>query len=69
VKLVWLLLAILLGGLALAGLRRIAHYPDVPTLVGDIVITVLLLAGAWACLSRVNRLSEGNKRQKREPGA
>ncbi|MEV5177818.1 hypothetical protein AB0L10_44015 [Streptomyces flaveolus] len=67
-KLFWLLLAPLLGGLALAGLQHATHYPDVPTLVGDVVITLLLLAGAWGCLIRVNRLSEAN-RQKHEPGA
>jgi len=67
VKVVWYLLAVTLGGLALAGLRRVAHYPDVPTLIGDIAITLLLLAGVWVCLTHVNRLSEAgrDKTQKR----
>ncbi|MGW0626406.1 hypothetical protein [Streptomyces sp. NPDC002758] len=66
-KFFWLLLAILLGGLALAGVQRIVHHSDTPTLIGDIVITLLLLAGAWGCLTRVNRLSEASrdKTQKR----
>lgn len=57
-KVIWYLLALLLGGLALAGVQHIAHAPDTPTLVGDIAITVALLAGAWICLRRANRLTE-----------
>jgi NhaP-type Na+/H+ or K+/H+ antiporter len=55
---VWYLLAIVLGGLALVGLQRIAHYSDVATLTGDVGITVLCFAGAWGCLRRVAVLRE-----------
>lgn len=70
-KAVWYLLATILGGLALAGLQHAAHSPDAPTLVGDIAITVSLLAGAWVCLTHANRLSEASRdnKQKHEPRA
>ncbi|GAA3121597.1 hypothetical protein [Streptomyces echinatus] len=66
-KIFLLLFAVLLGGLALAGVQRATHYPDVPTLVGDIIISLLLLAGAWACLTRVNHLSEARRTKPQEP--
>jgi hypothetical protein len=59
VKAVWYLLALILGGLTLAGLRRTTHDTDVATLVGDIAITLLLLAGVWGCLRRANAIAEG----------
>ncbi|WP_406369742.1 hypothetical protein OG788_07955 [Streptomyces sp. NBC_00647] len=57
-KAVWYLLATVLGGLALVGLQRIAHYSDAATLTGDVGITLLCLAGAWGCLRRVAVMRE-----------
>jgi hypothetical protein len=59
-KAVWYLLAIVLGGLALAGLQHIAHDSDVETLTGDIGITLLCLAGSWGCLRRVAALQDAS---------
>ncbi|MFJ3283658.1 hypothetical protein ACIPMW_00080 [Streptomyces sp. NPDC086669] len=67
-KLFWLLAAMLCGGLALAGIQRIAHHTDTATLTGDIAITAALLAGVWICLTHANRITEADRDKARRRG-
>ncbi|WP_179382073.1 hypothetical protein [Streptomyces sp. SA15] len=54
-KLIWLLLAILLTALTIGGLMSATKGADGASIVGDLVISALLGAGAVACWRRTSR--------------
>ncbi|MET9909655.1 hypothetical protein ABZZ74_23120 [Streptomyces sp. NPDC006476] len=54
-KLVWLLAALLLTALTIGGIMSATKGGDATSIVGDIVISALLGAGAVACWKRTSR--------------
>jgi hypothetical protein len=54
VKLVWLLAALLLTALTIGGIMSATKGGDTPSVVGDLVISALLGAGAIACWKRTS---------------
>ncbi|MFI6876303.1 hypothetical protein ACIBL6_23015 [Streptomyces sp. NPDC050400] len=54
-KVVWALLAMLFGGLALAGIEHAVKAADTVRSVGDIVMTAFFAALAWTFVGHAKR--------------